>query len=76
MNGFTVPPRLFWVKSSRGLSAVAERRWKLARQSVPGAGGKNETGLKGQGKSGVLSGRMNSFGQTRSPEWSAIGMPV
>jgi hypothetical protein len=43
--------RSLTVKSSRRLSAVAERRWKLARHSVPCAGGKNENVLKGQGKS-------------------------
>jgi hypothetical protein len=41
------PRCLSWAKSSRGLSAVAERRWRLARHSVPGTCGKNENVLKG-----------------------------
>jgi hypothetical protein len=50
---------LLWVKYSRHLSGVAERRWKLAWHNVPGVWWQKQNVLKGQGKSGVLAGRMN-----------------
>jgi hypothetical protein len=51
-----------WMKSPRLLSAVVMRPWNLARRSVPGTCGENENVLKGQGKSSVPSGRINSLG--------------
>jgi hypothetical protein len=51
--------RLSRFSASWRISAVAERRWRLARHLVPGFGVKIESVLAGRGKSGVPSGRMN-----------------